>query len=279
MFGQVVGRFFLGPHLGITNDGDSNKVTLSELVETYPLWDAAIKELSQSFKCIQLFTMFETSDVHPDIIAEIKKFHKVIVPFDYLCEILVKRGVHQVVSINFYTSDLIRENHRIVPKQLDPEKIIFLYVGTNDSRKNLVHLANEFVKLPGNHLLICKTNKVDGLPLKSPNIKVITNRVTNQGLAALYNMCDYVVTATRGEGVGLPMLEANYFRKPVIAHDQGVSADVKKIVTVPWHVLKTKEIPIDYTEVPEFLHKVFWGTWWDPIDVREVLENIIRKHK
>jgi len=35
MFGKVVGRFFLGPHCGITGDEDEDTITLSELVETF----------------------------------------------------------------------------------------------------------------------------------------------------------------------------------------------------------------------------------------------------
>ncbi len=125
------------------------------------------------------------------------------------------------------------------------------------------------------HLLIVKTNKPDGL-VKSPNVKIITDRLANKQLAALYNMCDFVISATRGEGVGLPMLEGDYFRKPVIAHDQGVFRDVKQMVSVPWHVIPSREIAIDLTDVPAFLHQVFYGTWWDVTedDIKEVLVRI-----
>jgi hypothetical protein len=59
------------------------------------------------------------------------------------------------------------------------------------------------------------------------------------------------------------MLEADYFGKPIIAHDQGVFTDVKNYVKVPWHVLPTNEVPIDLMKVPQFLHEVFYGTWWE----------------
>jgi glycosyltransferase involved in cell wall biosynthesis len=204
--------------------------------------------------------MFETSDVHPDIIVAMKVFETVFVPLKYLQEILVRHGVNSI-SLDFYTSDLIREKHPVIPKIIDTKRIVFLYIGTNDKRKNVTTLARAFSRIKG-HLLIIKTNKNDNL-VQSPNIKIITDRLSNNQLASLYNMCDYVISATHGEGVGLPMLESDYFKKPIIAHDGGVFRDVKKMVSVPWYVIPSKEVPIDLTDVPQFLHKVFYGTWWE----------------
>jgi glycosyltransferase involved in cell wall biosynthesis len=94
-------------------------------------------------------------------------------------------------------------------------------------------------------------------------------------MASLYNMCDYVISFTRGEGVGMPMLEANYFRKPIIAHDQGVFRDIKKLVDVPWYTLSSKEVQIDYSEVPLFLRNVFYGSWWEvDDDLKEIINKI-----
>jgi len=259
-FGQVFGRFFLGPHLGLEHgDSTPNTSTLSELIETFEHWPRVITQMPGTHK--QLYTMFETSDVHPDIIKCMKVFERVLVPVQYLCDILVRHGVN-AVSLNFYTSDLIREKHNVITKVINPDRIVFLYVGTNDTRKNLTTLTRAFASLGKPYMLIAKTNIRDGL-VESPNIRIITDRISNMQLAALYNMCDYVISATRGEGVGLPMLEANYFQKPIIAHDQGVFRDVKKMVSVPWHILPSTEVPISLENVPVYLHKVFCGTWWD----------------
>jgi len=120
------------------------------------------------------------------------------------------------------------------------------------------------------HVLIMKINNINGL-IKSPNIKYVTEKISLGELAGLYNMCDYMVSFTRGEGVGLPMLEAQYFNKPVIAHDQGVFVHIKDS---SWITLPCKEVSINYTEVPEFLKKVFYGTWWE-IDYEKTQELII----
>jgi glycosyltransferase involved in cell wall biosynthesis len=260
-FGEVYGRFFVEQHLGIKRDDTPSTCTISELVETYENWESVVKKLP--FKTKQLFTMFETSDVHPDIVKAMKVFDRVIVPFDYLKDILTKYQVN-VVSINFYTSDLIRAEPTIVPKTLKKDRLIFLYVGTNDVRKNLVSLTKVFAKAAAGtlHTLIVKTNKIDDLVV-DPHIMTVTEKLSLDRLAGLYNVCDYVISFTLGEGVGLPMVEASYFCKPIISHDQGVFVNVKNFVKVPWHVLPTKEIPVDLTNVPDFLKKVFYGTWWE----------------
>jgi len=272
-FGKIYGRFFLKQHLDQPDDDTPDLCTISELIETYPMWSQWIQQVPE--KKVQLYTMFETSDVHPDIIEQMKLFERVIVPFDYLKDILVKHGVN-CEAVNWYTSPLVTARPATIQKRKNPEKVVFLYVGTNDVRKNTVNLANTFAKaLEGTkHLLIMKVNNRENL-LDSPNIKYVTEKISTGELAGLYNICDYVVSFTRGEGVGLPMLEAQYFNKPVIAHDQGVFVHIKD---PSWITLPSREVPIDYTEVPGFLKKVFHGTWWevDYEKAQEVIMSLIK---
>jgi glycosyltransferase involved in cell wall biosynthesis len=272
-FGKIYGRFFLKQHLDQPDDDTPDLCTISELIETYPMWSQWIQQVPE--KKVQLYTMFETSDVHPDIIEQMKLFERVIVPFDYLKDILVKHGVN-CEAVNWYTSPLVTARPATIQKRKNSEKVVFLYVGTNDVRKNTVNLANTFAKaLEGTkHLLIMKVNNRENL-LDSPNIKYVTEKISTGELAGLYNMCDYVVSFTRGEGVGLPMLEAQYFKKPVIAHDQGVFVHIKD---PSWITLPSQEVPIDYTEVPGFLKKVFHGTWWevDYEKAQEVIMSLIK---
>lgn len=274
MFGKIVGRFYLKQDLGLEDDETPDTVTVSELIETFPLWSQWIRQLSQKKK--QLFTMFETSDVHPDIIENMKLFDKVIVPYDYLKNILTRHGVN-CEALNWYTSPLIRSNPQVIKKVEHENKKVFLYIGTNDVRKNLVKLSETFKEiLEGTeHRLIVKTNKMDDLP-ESKNIKYITRRLSLGEMAGLYNICDYVVSFSHGEGVGLPMLEAKYFDKPVISHDGGVLSTIKDD---SWIVLPCEETPIDKTYVPDFLLKVFHGTWWE-VDTKgtlRILNNLIQK--
>ena len=259
MFGKIYGRFFLNQYLGISSDNELNTVTLSELIETYPFWENFVIKARNEFKCIKLFTMFETNDVHPEIVEKMKLFDEVIVPYDYLKDILLKHGV-KCKALNYWTSSLIRSKPKVIHKTRDPSKLVFLYNGTNDIRKNVTTLTRIFANVLENteHILIVKTNKPDNLTI-TKNIRVITERISDEQLASLFNLCDYCVTCTRGEGVGLLHLEGHYFNKPIISHEQGVFKQLG-VDIIP---LPSNEVDIDYTHVPKFLKNVFYGKWWD----------------
>jgi len=281
MFGKIYGRFFLEQYLGITGDDDQDTATLSELIETYAHWESFLINARKTYKNVYLFTMFETDDVHPDIIASMKQFDKVIVPFDYLKEILDKHGI-RCESMNFWTSSLIRSKPDIIKKKMDPERLVFLYNGTNDIRKNVTTLTQLFAHAceGTKHTLIVKTDKADGLT-QSKNIKIITERLSNEKLASLFNLSDYCITCTRGEGVSLLHLEGAYFGKPTISHNQGVFRDVNKFIDTPIIPIPCKRVPITYENVPPFLHKVFYGQWWeiDKDGFSDVIKKCISKEK
>lgn len=259
MFGKIYGRFFLNQYLGISGDNELDTVTLSELIETYTFWENFVIKARNEFKCIKLFTMFETNDVHPEIVEKMKLFDEVIVPYDYLKDILLKHGV-KCKALNYWTSSLIRSKPKVIHKTRDPSKLVFLYNGTNDIRKNVTTLTRIFANVLENteHILIVKTNKPDNLTI-TKNIRVITERISDEQLASLFNLCDYCVTCTRGEGVGLLHLEGHYFNKPIISHEQGVFKQLG-VDIIP---LPSDEVDIDYTHVPKFLKNVFYGKWWD----------------
>lgn len=263
MFGKIYGRYFLGQYLGLIHDDEVGTTTLSELIETYDHWETFVRDARQKYEKVQLFTMFETDDVHPYIIECMKHFDKVIVPFDYLKEILESHGI-TCESLNYWSSELIRSKPKVVEKKRDPEHLVFLYNGTNDVRKNVTTLTKIFahVSKGTKHTLIVKTNKPDGLT-QSENIKIITERLSIKKLASLFNLCDYCITLTRGEGVSLLHLEGAYFGKPTISHGGGVFRDVKKFIDVPIIPLPYREVPVELTNVPLFLHKVFYGKWWE----------------
>lgn len=273
MFGKIYGRFFLGQYLGITHDDDEDKATLSELIETYDNWESFVRDAHKKYEKVQLFTMFESNDVHPHIIECMRHFDKVIVPFDYLKEILERYDI-RCESLNYWTSELIRSKPKVVKKTMDPERLIFLYNGTNDIRKNVTTLTRVFAKVSEGtkHSLIVKTDKADGLT-QSKNIKIITERLSIEKLSSLFNLCDYCITLTRGEGISLLHLEGAYFGKSTISHDGGVFRDIKKFIDVPIIPLPYKEVPIDLTNVPPFLQKVFYGNWWE-VDENESVKTI-----
>ena len=276
IYGQVEGRFFLEQDLGIVGDNKPSTFTLSELIETFPQWKQITETLRKDYNTLNLCTMFETDDVHPYIISQMKLFDTVFVPYPFLRDILIRNGVN-CVSLDWWTSSFLRSKPQVKPKIIDKNRIIFLYNGTNDVRKNVITLTRIFTRaLDGtDHTLIVKTNKNDNLCI-SKNIKVITDRLSNEKLTVLFNMSDYCVTCTRGEGVGLLHLESKYFNKPIISHNKGVFADLGvDIITLP-----STTTNIDYTHVPEFLKQVFYGKWWE-VDENEsvqIIKSLLHNH-
>ena len=262
-FGKVSGRFFLTPHLGITDDGDIDTYTLSELIETYKYWHTwhppGIKKL---------FTMFATSSVHHEVIDAMEHFDEVWVPFPYLRDVLVREGLKTPVHVlGRYSSPLIDGGFVPKEKERDPESTKFLYVGTNDARKNVKQLIKAFLEARSHKprdQLIVKTNVIDGLP-SHPKVNIICGHISLEKLAVLYNVTDFFITFSRGEGVCLPALEAAYFNKPIIATVGGALVNNREYLgNTTWHVLPHDEEDISYRGVPYYLHNVFWGTWWTP---------------
>ena len=145
-------------------------------------------------------------------------------------------------------------------------------MGKNSTRTNLNSLVDTFNKFSKgtNHHLIINTDKQGDINI-SDNIELITDEVTT----SLYNSCDYVITFTRGEGTGVVILEANYFEKPIIAHDKGIFRDLKNFVNVPWYVLPTREVSISSSS-----DKTLRGTWWD-VDCSKSIDilNSLTKNK
>jgi len=115
MFGKIHGRFFLQQDLGISSDDTPSTFTLSELIETYPYWQKIVEELRNDYDTVNLCTMFETNDVHPEIVKKMKLFNEVIVPYDYLKDILLKHGV-KCKALNYWTSSLIRSKPKVIHK-------------------------------------------------------------------------------------------------------------------------------------------------------------------
>ena len=102
-------------------------------------------------------------------------------------------------------------------------------------------------------------------------------------------MCDYVVSFSRVVDTARDILEAKYFNKSIIAHDQGSHAEMKD---ENWITLPSKEVPVsgvipkingvviplsseDDPNAEKLLKMSFHGNWWE-IDY-EKAEEIIRK--
>lgn len=291
--GKIYGRNFNTEHLGL-DEGDgtpwqkcgkltepSDLCTISADLDTYvtwPGWTRRIKEIDGEDCKIQLYVSIDTSDIHPDIIKLMKElFVKVYVPYKYMESILTK---HEINCEYLEWACQWRARKEIVfpPKIRNPEEIIFLYYDFNDDRTDIVNMTKMFSKiLKGTkHFLIVRSNTDDNI-ITGPNIKFTNEIMYGDILSKLYAMCDYVVTFTKGPGTWCnDILSAQYFNKPIIAHDKG---SFKELKDSSWITLASNEVHPKYTQtkirnkmVVDY-EKVYYGTWWE-IDYEKAEETI-----
>lgn len=128
---------------------------------------------------------------------------------------------------------------------------IFLYAFDYAScfeRKNPMALITAFENANlQNAVLIIKTNhsgrdlaNKKNLEIPRKNIKIINETLPKNDFMALMNAADCYVSPHRSEGLGITMLEAMYFKKPVIATKYGGIADVLNV---------TNSFPVSYTKI------------------------------
>lgn len=258
----------------------SELCTYSTILAHYFYWDYTSKVIKEHDKdcTLQLYLSISTSDIHPHTVELIKKnFDNVIVPFKYTKNILDKHEIKCEYS-NSYTLPYLCENSLVIPKQRNPEEIIFYYNDINNYTTNVINMTKVFSKaLKGTkHFLIIRSDHVDNL-VKSPNIKYSVDTIDKNEQIGIYNICDYVVSFSRHANVSTNILEGKHFNKPIIAHDQGSYTEMKD---ENWITLPSKEVPtVNYydgidTDENDF-ERTFYGNWCE-IDY-EKAEEIIRK--
>jgi glycosyltransferase involved in cell wall biosynthesis len=117
-----------------------------------------------------------------------------------------------------------------LPQNLMCNKFV-LMVGTIEPRKGHAEALDAFEHLwktgDQTKLVIAGKEgwKVEGLVRHLRTHPEVGNRLhwldgpSDETLLALYQQCDGLIMASMGEGLGLPLIEAAYFKKPVLARD------------------------------------------------------------
>ncbi len=120
---------------------------------------------------------------------------------------------------------------QMVMDRLSIDREYFLFVGTNEPRKNLPRLIEAFAQMVASAgrntlLVICggagwKTADAAELASNSgvSDLVRIANYVTDAELSALYKCAIALVAPSLHEGFGLPIIEANAFGTPTITAD------------------------------------------------------------
>jgi glycosyltransferase involved in cell wall biosynthesis len=188
-----------------------------------------------------VFTMMETDLVHPDMVNLINRFDECWVPTQWGADAFRRSGVRlPFLQIPLGVDSIVYrpiEGAKLPACKLVstddagsvqvPEEFIFLTVGLPSIRKGFDVLTEAFEKVFGNNddvALVCAIthfNETDTTifdqcrPMKS-KIYVLNGSFDEHAMARIYNACDAYVTASRGEGWNLPLVEASACGLPVI---------------------------------------------------------------
>jgi glycosyltransferase involved in cell wall biosynthesis len=96
---------------------------------------------------------------------------------------------------------------------------------------------------------------------RSPHVQLLMGALDDLTLASLYRGCDAFVLPYRGEGFGMPLLEAMACGKPVITTAQGPSQDSCSESTAYLVPAREEKVPDDPPPLGEFVGDF---TWFEP---------------
>lgn len=80
--------------------------------------------------------------------------------------------------------------------------------------------------LPYEYSFGCSIEQYSALAELAPRVKFIVGEFSNKFLVQLMNTCDIYVATSRGEGFGLPLVEAQMCGKMVITHDSTSTREI-----------------------------------------------------
>lgn len=102
-----------------------------------------------------------------------------------------------------------------------------------------------------------------------PKIAIISHMISDEELAKLENGCDCFISASRGEGEGLPMVQAALRGKPVIASNiSGISKNFINQTLLVKNTVKKKVFGMNSG------HCYFWSENWEDPSTSELCEKM-----
>ncbi|WP_426279050.1 glycosyltransferase family 4 protein [Chryseobacterium sp. S-02] len=171
---------------------------------------------------------------------------------------MIKRNAHKIFTVsNFSKSEILRlvkvnpekveviyNGYKqinkfdttfvdpIIKQKMDDYEKVILFVGNVKPHKNLKFLVNVFNKLQRQDVLLLIVGKKDVFfinekinNLENDNI-FFTGFVNEDTLKYVYEKSSFLVLPSRYEGFGLPILEAMYFNKLIIASNIAVFKEI-----------------------------------------------------
>lgn len=223
------------------------------------------------------YTMFE-SDKLPDAtnknpcwIKQCNKMTRLWVPSQSSKELFEKSGVTIPIDVvrNGVDSDLFPYIQR--PYR---DTFTFLMYGVLTIRKNPGHVISAFLSLfkdnPKVHLVLkTQSGTLGHIKFKDENITIIDKKYSHKEMIELLQGSDAFVFPSRGEGFGLPPLEAMSTGLPTIfSHNSGMKEYSNKMYNFPINCPEKKKT----THIPKHWGDI--GYWWEP-DYEELKNTML----
>lgn len=218
------------------------------------------------------FTMFETDRLPTEKVwagitgnpaDPCNDLDVLVVPCEHNKKLFRDSGVTKPIEIVRLGYD--PEQYRLIHRPRKRKVFTFLQSGNLSIRKNPGAVLTAFLQLFGGRkdvqLIIKTAGGSLGLGWEFPvdNIKIIDSYMTPKQMEALYHKADCFVFPSRGEGFGLPPIEAMATGLPVImAKNTGMAdyADDRYMYVIEKHKLTpAKGFPKEWGNV---------GNWYDP---------------
>lgn len=169
-----------------------------------------------------IYTMFESDDIPHTWVTALKKADYIIVPSKFVADTFLKHGIKSTIIPLGYDNAIFRPKKREIKREVRKD-FVFLHYNAFNIRKGFVEIVKSFAQefeTSEPVKLVLKTihpgNSVHNALTRASNIKVIRDDRDQQGLADLLHQADCFLFPSRGEGFGMPPLEAAATGLPVI---------------------------------------------------------------
>lgn len=221
-----------------------------------------------------LFSMWEAENIPPDLLGAFEKADYVVVPAKNTRDAIRRGGVATPVAVCTQACDTDFFGFRERPFTGLGGVVRFLWVGAPNIRKgydlaiqafyDAFHKTGEKVELYVKSTLEGKDGKIT--PLTKFNALVDTRDFTREELRELYWSAQVFLYPSRGEGAGLPLLEAMSTGLPVIAPNYSGMRDYMlpdHSYPVKWSLVdceygvETRVCEADLDDLTEVVRKVY----------------------
>lgn len=234
------------------------------------------------------FTMFESTKLPDSWIDACNQMDAILVPCQWNVEIFKNSGVKVPVystppgiEVPELTAKIPEKPFRFLSvfqwiERKNPKALIRSYLSAFSGDDNVELVIKTYKKTKGTGEFADINREVEEIK-KSVNLKhypkiaIITDMLTKEQMADLYDSCHCLVSTHRAEGLSLPAMTAMAHGKPVIATDFSGNTEFMDGVN---------SYPISYTLCPVFgmdwLQNWYDGKgMWAEIDQRELMEKMV----